>query len=117
MIRQHLMRGAYPPQPSPYVNIGTSNRLTALKQDRSVQAVQVRFPVAGEVTPTWFEPRSGSHREFMVVQALSSALVVGLFAFWAGFRAYTDLGLCAWGRGLVQGKGSGAGMPCAWAAG
>jgi type I restriction enzyme R subunit len=30
MIRQHLMRGAYPPQPSPYVNIGTSNRLTAL---------------------------------------------------------------------------------------
>ncbi len=35
MIRQHLMRGAYPPQPSPYVNIGTSNRLTALSYRRA----------------------------------------------------------------------------------
>jgi len=104
------MRGAYPPQPSPYVNIGTSNRLTALKQDRSVQAVQVRFPVAGEVTPTWFEPRSGSHREFMVVQALSSALVVGLFAFWAGVRAYADLVGLRWmvGAGAVEASGGGS---------
>ncbi|MQM30509.1 MAG: hypothetical protein CRU78_08205, partial [Candidatus Accumulibacter phosphatis] len=51
------------------------------------------------------------HRKFLVVQALSSAHKAGLFAFWAGVRAYTDLGVARWGwgrGGLWQGKGSGA---------
>ena len=46
----------------------------------------------------------------MVVQALSSALVVGLFAFWAGVRAYADLVGLRWmvGAGAVEASGGGS---------
>ena len=48
MIGQHLMRDEYPSQPSPYVNIGTSNRLTALtKRVNTAYAVLSRQRIGG----------------------------------------------------------------------